>query len=77
MSATTYTEIRGGKSGASFGGWLLRLFERMIEAQELRVRERVQAILRTYDDEVLLDIGYTPEEIEQLRKGELVAAPRA
>lgn len=77
MTATTYTHIPGVKPVVSFGGWLVRLFERLVEAQEIRVRKRVQTILRNYDDETLKNIGYTESEIENLRKGRLAGAPAA
>lgn len=46
MTVTTYTHKPGSRSDASFGGWMIRLFEKVIEAQELRARRRVKAHLR-------------------------------
>lgn len=72
MAATSITHIPGGNPGVSFGGKLVRFFERMIETQEVRARVQVQAILRDYSDTVLKDIGYTASDIRKLRRGEPV-----
>lgn len=74
MTATSITHIPGENTGVSFGGWLVRFFERVTEAQEARGRVKVQAILRDYSDTVLKDIGYTASDIRKLRKGESVGS---
>ncbi len=77
MTATTYTHAPGSRPNVSFGGWLVRFFEKMIEAQELRARRHVQAHLRWQDDEVLKAAGYSAANIKRLRKGKFVSFPGA
>ena len=72
MTATTYTQLPATKPGVSFGGWLSRLFSRMIAAREHSVSHRVAKIIRTYDNAHLKEFGYTSAEIARLRQGNRV-----
>lgn len=68
MTATTYTHNGTAiKRGASFGGWLSRLFDRMVEAQTLRARKMVAQQLSTMSDAHLKDLGFAESDIERLR----------
>lgn len=69
MTVTTYTHTPGSRSDVSFGGWMIRFFEKMIEAQELRARRRVKAHLRWQRDEVLKAAGYSAADIKRIRNG--------
>ena len=69
MSATTYTTVPGAHPGASSGGWLSRVFARLIEARELQARRVVNNHLRSLDTETLKSLGLTPAEIRRLRNG--------
>lgn len=75
MTATTYTQVPGRKSGSSFGGWLVRIFERVVEAQQRRIRKQVHDQLRSFSDETLKEIGYSAAAIRKLRNGEWVGYP--
>jgi hypothetical protein len=77
MTATTYTYSRGSRPGASLTSRLARFFAKMIAAQEVRARKRVQAHLRWQDDELLENIGYSAADIRRLRGGEFVPVPGA
>lgn len=69
MTATTYTHIPGAKPSASFGGWLGRVFWRMIEAQEKQAKKRIARHFRGYNDEYLTKLGYNPADIARIRRG--------
>lgn len=75
MTATTYTHSTGSRPHGSLASRLVRFFENMIAAQELRARKRVQAHLRWQDDELLQNVGYSVSDIERLRRGEFVPVP--
>ena len=77
MTATTYTQTSGSGPSVSSGSWLVRFFERMIEAQERQARKIVQAHLRWQDDHVLKGAGYTAADIRHIRTGRFVPYPGA
>lgn len=77
MTATTYTDSPGSRPSASLAGRLVRFFEKMIAAQEVHARKRVQAHLRWQDDAFLKKIGYSANDIARLRNGEFVPVPGA
>lgn len=76
MSATTYTNIPGARQGSEAGGWFSNLLERIVEAQAARVRREVYTQLRGFNDETLIELGFSAEEIKRLRHGEYVHFPR-
>ena len=69
MGATTYRTVPGAHPGATSGGWLSRIFARLIEARELQARRVVKAHLRSLDNETLKSLGLEPAEIRRLRRG--------
>ena len=75
MTATTFTQLPGTNRGVSAGSWFGRMFDRVIEAQEIAARRRVSDVLRTYDDETLKFAGFNARDIERIRRGEQVTIP--
>ncbi len=69
MRATTYTTVPGAHPGATSGGWLSRIFARLVEAREAQARRVVNSHLRSLDSETLKSLGLEPAEIRRLRNG--------
>ena len=68
MTATTYTNIPGAKPGASFGGWLSRIFWRIAAAREKQTRARIARHFQGQDSEHLTRLGYSPADIRRIRQ---------
>ena len=49
----------------------LGLIQRLIEAREVQAKRRVLGYLTAMDDQQLTGLGFTAEDIEALRQGEL------
>lgn len=62
-------------SGEARKSWLSRFFGRMVEAQMLVARKRVNEQLRGMSDETLVRTGFTPHQIKILRAGGEVDFP--
>lgn len=69
MAAMTYTHIPGEKTGASFGEWLSRVFWKIAEAREKQARERVARHFSGYNNDYLVRLGYSPADIQRIRRG--------
>jgi len=69
MTATTYRDLQGSKPGSSFGGWLRRVFWRIVDAREKQVRERIARHFNGLDDEYLTKLGYSSADIRRVRRG--------
>ena len=69
MTATTCTHIPSVRSGGSFGSKLNRFFWRMIEAKEKAVQKRIANHFMGLDNEHLVKLGYSPDDIARVRRG--------
>ena len=69
MTATTYRDFSGSKPGSSFGGWLRRTFWRIADAREKQARERIARHFQGQDDQHLKALGYSPDDINRIRRG--------
>ena len=69
-TTTTFSPAHVGTAPASGRGFFSRILQHMIRSREAEAKRRVAAVLWTYSDETLTEIGLTREELARWHAGD-------
>lgn len=70
MTTTTFDRASGLGSARTGKGLVRRMMDRFVDAQMHKAQLRINAYLQSLDDKALAQMGYTPADIQNIRRSE-------
>ena len=74
MATATFDRAHSLDAPVKGKGFVRRVLDRYIDAQMKRAQIRVNAYLQTLDDKALVDLGYSPADIAEIRRANAAVA---
>ena len=74
-TATNMTALSGVEPRSSERSWLRKLLAACIRGKQISANREICRILSTKDQQTLISLGFTIDEIERLKAGQVVPLP--